>query len=355
MVGIENFDLVDADGDGFMSKDEFTQYRIRQTGMKPNSQDWDAFNAADKDGDGQISLQEFERFKKLQSEQPAGGSVPFAEAEVLPLVGSSGQMAEAEVLPLVGSSGQMAEVLPLVGSSGQMAGSRKVPPALPELQPPPAAVPVPAVSVVPDMPMWGDQEVDDVFERYDQSQGQNVLGEMDVRAIFVHELGYADDNNSDQMVDEMMQQHGQQREDDQGSYYVLDMNQWAAMCEYLQGQQSARDEQQQQQQGQGQDPSDEQRDSRIGLLASARSMHSQDNEAPRSLPRESVDADTYGGGGLSSWEVQDLQAEVDELWSKNLELEKQVKNGWLQLVILFVFFVLSLVAVVVLLVMYGEK
>eukprot|EP01043_Picozoa_sp_COSAG02_P023401 COSAG02_NODE_1249_length_13624_cov_4.621600_3_plen_1209_part_00 len=58
-----DFDTVDSDGDGFVSKSEFSAYRQKQTGAVPTAADWKNFYRADSNGDGQISRVEFNRFK----------------------------------------------------------------------------------------------------------------------------------------------------------------------------------------------------------------------------------------------------------------------------------------------------
>eukprot|EP01043_Picozoa_sp_COSAG02_P020492 COSAG02_NODE_1013_length_15207_cov_4.700556_10_plen_1218_part_00 len=56
------FDTVDSDGDGYVSKSEFSAYRQEQTGATPTADDWKNFYRADGNGDGRISRVEFNRF-----------------------------------------------------------------------------------------------------------------------------------------------------------------------------------------------------------------------------------------------------------------------------------------------------
>ena len=71
MLEVGFFDAADTDGDGFVSKAEFSAYRLKQCGAAPSPNDWKAFFAADRNGDGQMSRQEFDSFV---ASQWAGGS-----------------------------------------------------------------------------------------------------------------------------------------------------------------------------------------------------------------------------------------------------------------------------------------
>ncbi len=57
-----DFDTVDSDGDGYVSKSEFSAFRQKQTGAAPSADDWKSFYRADSNGDGRISRVEFNRF-----------------------------------------------------------------------------------------------------------------------------------------------------------------------------------------------------------------------------------------------------------------------------------------------------
>ena len=54
---------VDADGDGYVSKAEFSAYCQKTGGAPPTEAEWRAFYAADGNADGRISRAEFEKFK----------------------------------------------------------------------------------------------------------------------------------------------------------------------------------------------------------------------------------------------------------------------------------------------------
>ena len=57
------FDSADVDGDGYVSKAEFSAYCQNTAGAPPTEAEWRAFYSADRNGDGRISRAEFEHFK----------------------------------------------------------------------------------------------------------------------------------------------------------------------------------------------------------------------------------------------------------------------------------------------------
>ena len=60
-----DFDSADADGDGFVTKGEFSAYCQKKAGAPPTEAEWRAFYSADVNDDGKISRAEFEKFKAL--------------------------------------------------------------------------------------------------------------------------------------------------------------------------------------------------------------------------------------------------------------------------------------------------
>jgi Ca2+-binding EF-hand superfamily protein len=301
LIGIEDFGEVDTDGDGFMSRAEFTAYRQKQTGHPPTAADWEAFDAADVDGDGQISVEEFKRYRdaiedRHNSNRPSDNRAQDYQQQRQQ---RSVTFANQEMEPLMPEEQPMEEQQPQTGSLA-----------------------------------WTDADIDQIFNAYDRNM-DGLLEHEDVLDILIHEMGYEDDDGTSGVADGLMREFGEEMEvaQDDGHYAyarMLSADHWAALCKALCNHLLQLD---------------------VGSGVGDTLAH------PPTMPRGSTtqvgydnyeyDAETGGIGG--SGDVSSLQRQLKELERHNAEMALKIMRGEQERVVLLVLLAGALGFVVLLL------